>query len=77
MEVFVSDRQPDQAMHLMASLRELGIEGRHAAYLATVLPPASPGTPEMDRYLEEFELIVAPAERPVAARLVGLEPPQP
>jgi hypothetical protein len=71
-ELFISDRQPEQAVNLMAKLRALGIEGRDAAYLATVLPPREPGTPEMARYLSEFELMVGPAERQSAAELVGL-----
>ena len=74
MEVFIPGRQPDQAFALMARLRELGIGGRDAAYLATVLPPQEWGTPEMACYIKELEFIVALAERPAAARLLGLPP---
>ncbi len=75
MEQYVPDRPPHEAMSLMAKLHEIGIHGRDAAYLATVVPPQDHATPEMTSFLREFELMVAPASRTSAARLIGM--PQP
>ncbi len=72
MEQYVPDRSPHEAMTLMAKLHEIGIHGRDAAYLATIVPPQEAATPEMASFLREFELMVAPASRPSAARLIGM-----
>jgi hypothetical protein len=72
MEIFVPDRQPQEALDLMGRLIEIGIGGRHAAYLATVAPPLEPGSPEMASYLKDFEFMVHARARPSAAALVGL-----
>ncbi|HEX8534530.1 MAG TPA: hypothetical protein VF662_10205 [Allosphingosinicella sp.] len=71
MEIFVPDRQPQEAIELMGRLIEIGIGGRHAAYLATVAPPQEPGSPEMASYLRDFEFMVHASARQSAATLIG------
>ena len=72
MEIFVPDRQPQEAIELMGRLVAIGIKGRHAAYLATVAPPQEPGSPEMASYLRDFEFMVQAPARPSAAALIGI-----
>jgi hypothetical protein len=72
MEQYVPERAPHEALELMAKLNEIGIQGRDAAYLATVVPPRDQATPEMTSFLREFELMVAPASRSSAAMLIGM-----
>ena len=72
MEIFVPDRQPQEAMDLMHRLLAIGIRGRHAAYLATVAPPQEPGSPEMASYLKDFEFMVHAPVRSSAAALIGI-----
>ncbi len=75
METFVPDREPADAMRLMSCLAAIGLAGRDAAYLASVAPPVEPGSPEMVRYLREFEFMVDHAARAAAAALIGLSEP--
>jgi hypothetical protein len=72
MEVFVPSRDEGEVAELMVRLRALGLRGRDAAYLASVLPP-SPLDPQADENFRcEFRFMVAPEQREEAARLVGL-----
>ncbi len=70
------DREPDEAMRMMSRLAAIGISGRDAAYLATVAPPAEAGSPEMIRYLREFEFMVDHPARAAAAAVIGFAEPQ-
>ena len=46
--------------------------GRDAAYLASIVPPEDESTPEMTRFLSDFEFMVHPSARRGAAALIGL-----
>lgn len=72
MEPFMAERPAPEVLALMRRLAALGIRGRDAAYLASIVPPVESGTPEMAMYLKEFEFIVDPAARPAAAALIGI-----
>lgn len=72
MEPFVAERPADEVMLLMRRLIGLGVRGRDAAYLASIVPPADPASPEMAMYLKEFEFIVDEGARLEAAALIGI-----
>ncbi|QAY75908.1 hypothetical protein [Sphingosinicella sp. BN140058] len=73
MEVFVPSRDDPEALALIARLKQLGLGGRDAAYLACIAPPAASDPSAHENYLSEFRFMVPPAQRAEAARLVGLE----
>jgi hypothetical protein len=72
MEVFVPDHEAGRVLVLMRHLEGLGIQGRDAAYLASVDPQRSQDPVDRARYLDEFRYMVQPGQRAAAARLVGL-----
>lgn len=72
MEVFVPSREDPEALALVASLKQLGLAGRDAAYLACVAPPSPADVIAHRAYVAEFRFMVPPARRAEAARLVGL-----
>ena len=71
MEVFEPSRDEGVA-ELIVQLRALGLGGRDAAYLASVLPPTALDPPAETRFRCEFRFMVAPESRAAAARLLGL-----
>ena len=73
MDVFIPERQPKDAVTLTQQLISLGVRGRDAAYLASVLPPENAGAAETTAYLREFEFMVAPKARRSVATLVGFQ----
>ena len=73
MEVFVPSRDDPDAIALIAQLKQLGLAGRDAAYLACVVPPSPSDPSAHENYLSEFRFMVRPDQRAEAARLVGLE----
>ena len=72
MEVFVSQREPRDALTLTRKLKALGLRGRDAAYLASLQLPSKEDRGAVDHYLAEFRYMVAEESRPEAARLIGL-----
>ena len=72
MEVFVSQREPRDALTLTRKLKALGLRGRDAAYLASLQLPSNEDRGAVDHYLAEFRYMVAEENRPEAARLIGL-----
>ena len=72
MEVFIPDHEVAKTMATMQSLVALGMQGRDAAYLASVDPHRTQDPVDRARYLEEFRFMVQPSQRLAAARLVGL-----
>ena len=73
MEVFVPSRDDPDALALIARLKQLGLAGRDAAYLACIAPPSPEDRSARENYLSEFRFMVRPEQRAEAARLVGLE----
>lgn len=72
MELFVPERCSEEILLIMSDLRDLGVGGRDAAYLASINPPEVEGTPEMAMYLKEFKLMVHRSARSRAADLLGI-----
>ncbi len=73
MDVFIPDREPALIFDLIAKLRESGVHGRDAAFLASVRPCASWDAEVRANYLAEFRFMVAPENRPAVAALLELE----
>jgi hypothetical protein len=73
MEVFTPDRNGPEALALVARLKQLGIRGRDAAYLASVEFHRTTDECVRENYLAEFRFMVAPDRREEAARLIQLE----
>ena len=71
-DIFIPGRTPEDVLALMARLAAIGVGGRDAAYLASVVPPEDESTPEMTRFLSDFEFMVHPSARRGAAALIGL-----
>lgn len=72
MEVFVSQREPGDAVTLTRKLKALGLRGRDAAYLASLQLPSGEDRGAIDHYLAEFRYMVAEDRRSEAAKLIGL-----
>jgi len=73
MEVFVAQRRTEDAVLLVERLKQLGLRGRDAGYLASTLPPGGEDQAVFDNFIAEFRLMVAPEARAEAARLIDLQ----
>ena len=72
MEVFVAQRRAQDAVELVERLKQLGLRGRDAGYLASTLPPGGEDVAVVENFIAEFKLMVAPEARDEAARLIDL-----
>lgn len=73
MELFEPQRNPGEAAALAAKLKALGLRGRDASYLASILAPPPEAVPERRRYFEELAFMVPRAAHPAVRALLGLD----
>ncbi len=73
MEVYVAGREKDEVLTLMNELNKLGVQGRDAAYLASVTLPCPSDPTAQDCFVRDLRFMVPPERREAAARLIGLQ----